>query len=212
MVKMSQKSPDLLWQEFADQEGLNPQQVEQFKQYESFLNLHNQQFNLTAITDLRSILRHHFSDSLVLRQCYELQAISSIADIGTGAGFPAIPLKIVFPHLKLVLIEVNHKKRQFLTDLANVLGLDDVQVCEYDWRTFLRITDYEIDLFVTRAALDPLELIRVFKPACVYNKAELVYWASKDFTPQTKVVPFIKREHVYKIGSRSRKLLFFGKP
>ena len=73
----------------------------------------NAKFNLTVITDPLSIIQYHFDDSLALAKHIDFNTIQSTADIGTGAGFPGIPLKILFPHLKTVLIEINNKKRTF---------------------------------------------------------------------------------------------------
>jgi len=156
------------------------------------------------------MVQRHFRDSLALRNCTDLNKIKSIADIGAGAGFPSIPLKIMFPHLGIVLLEVRNKKQTFLKELIKVLELEKAEVCAIDWRTFLRTTEGEIDLFVARASLPDDELMRMFKPGCSYKKSQLVYWASMQWEPDEKTVPFIKKECEYTLKKRHLKLVFMG--
>lgn len=206
------QNTDQMWEMFQKQAELTDAQVDQFKRYEGLLSTRNEEFNLTAITDLIAIMRLHFHDSLTLRDFVDLTQIKTIADIGTGAGFPSIPLKIVFPHLKLILIEVTHKKQVFLDELVNLLGLDDVEIFRLDWRTFLRTTQYDVDLFVTRAALGERELIRAFKPASHYRNASIVYWAALNWECDPLAQDFVRDQKEYKIAYKKRKLVFFGLP
>jgi 16S rRNA (guanine527-N7)-methyltransferase len=213
-IAMNAKIEDYqeLWQNFFERQALMPQQQEQFLKYYSLLLASNDIHNLTAITNLSSILADHFEDSLALRLFYDCKTISMLSDIGTGAGFPSIPLKIVFPHLGVVALEVNHKKREFLQTVIQELQLDNVVVSELDWRTFLRKTDYPIDLFCARASLQPEELLRVFKPSSPYKDAQLVYWASQHWISEERIASFITREESYIVGSKKRKLVFFKAP
>jgi 16S rRNA (guanine(527)-N(7))-methyltransferase RsmG len=187
-------------------------QIEQFEKYASYLLSCNEQFNLTAITDVAGVYRQHFEDSVMLSKFRDMSKVSMIADIGSGAGFPGIPLKIMYPHLKVVLIEVTYKKQQFLEDVIKLLELTDIEVCGMDWRTFVRHAEYPIDLFVTRAAFDELELMRIFRPACRYKDVELVYWASKQWEPHKKALPFIAAVEMYPLGHKERRLAFLRLP
>ena len=211
-MKIQQKPGDRFWVEMKGMYQPNDEQMVQFERYAACLLECNQQFNLTGVKDLSGVVRSHFEDSLALVKFIDLKTVSMIADIGSGAGFPGLPLKIMFPHLKVLLIEVTRKKRDFLADVVKMLDLSDVEISDLDWRTFVRKTDYPIDMFVTRAALDDLELSRMFQPACVYNAATLVYWASKDWEQHKKTVALINRVETYTIGSRERKLAFFSLP
>lgn len=197
-----------LWQDFARQEQLTEQQLEQFKRYTTMLLQANERINLTSITKIPNIIMYHFQDSLRLADCMSLDTVHVIADIGSGAGFPAIPLKIKYPHVSLVLIEVTLKKVAFLETVVRELGLSNVTVCPLDWRTFLRTTDYTIDLFVSRAALDPHELVRMYQPSCRYNTARLVYWASRTWQPDERLQ--VLREHTYSIADRTSRLVLLG--
>lgn len=87
----------------------------------------NQKFNLTSITDPAEIRRKHFEDSLSLLQAIRLTN-ESVVDVGSGAGFPGIPLKIACPGIKLTLVESKQKKVAFLKHLVSILGLNEVEV------------------------------------------------------------------------------------
>ncbi len=197
-----------LWQQFAQHEQLSEKQLEQYKTYAALVQERNKEFNLTALTELADIIPFHFQDSLALAQFVDFADVAMIADVGAGAGFPGIPLKIKFPHIKLVLIEVNQKKVAFLHEVVDKLGLADVQVFAIDWRAFLRKTDLPIDMFLARASVQPEHLINIFKPTCPYNKAQLIYWASRHWQPSKVVKPYIAEEASYQIGPKQRRYIF----
>ena len=87
----------------------------------------NKKFNLTAITDPEEVRRKHFEDSLTLLQTIQLTD-QSLIDIGAGAGFPGIPLKIACPGIKLTLLEATRKKTDFLKHIVSVLNLNNTEV------------------------------------------------------------------------------------
>ncbi len=196
-----------IWQSFAEQEQLSAHALEQFKTYASLLNDFRERMNLTAITGTENIVRDHFQDSLKLAQFIEMDKVRAICDVGSGGGFPGLPLKIKFPHLSVILIEVNNKKIQFLETVVSVLGLDNVIVSPLDWRTFLRTTTYDIDLFLARASLHTDELVRLLKPGSHYKKANLIYWASKEWQAGKIESPYVKNEYAYEIGSKKRRYI-----
>lgn len=200
---------DAAWAGLIKKYSLNESQQAKFKIYLEQLVAWNQKFNLTAITDESEIINYHFNDSLSLSRLINLHDLRSIADVGAGAGFPGLALKILYPHLKLNLIEVNGKKVQFLQHLIDLLELADVFVEQIDWRAFLRQGDPLIDLFCARASLQVEELVRIFKPGCVYKNAQLVYWAAKDWQPVGKVGELIAESLDYTVGERQRKLILF---
>lgn len=208
-MKLKQKPDEKVWLEFSEREKLSDAQIEQFTTYYNLLQEWNELSNLTAITSLSGILHQHFSDSLALRNFKDLATVTTMVDVGAGAGFPALPLKIMFPHLKVILIEVTQKKQRFLQEVVNKLGLENVEICPLDWRTFLRTTEGDADLFVTRAALDEVELSRLFRATCPYRNADLVYWASKEWECEPIVAEFLQSEHPYKNYRKDRKLAFF---
>ncbi len=198
---------------FAKQESLSDQQVERFKQFSALLLAWNKKINLTNLTSMQSIILYHFQDSLQLSKAIDVKQIDFCADVGSGGGFPGIPLALVYHHLHVTLIEVNKKKVQFLNEVIRQLSLRDrVVVYDQDWRTFLRTTDAEIQLFCARASLKPEELIRLFKPSCPYRNARLVYWASQQWEPSTKVMPYITDDVSYIVGTKTRRLIVMQQP
>lgn len=193
-----------LWQRFALKNNLTHTQLEQFQQYHQMLTASNELFNITTITDVHAVLAYHFEDSFKLGDVVDMNTIRSICDVGTGGGFPGIPLKIMYPHLRVLLLEVSRKKIAFLETVIERLELTDIEICDLDWRTFLRKVDTPIDLFCARASLHPDELIRIFSPACAYNTSLLVYWASAGWQPTKKEKPFLKKMYEYRVGDRKR--------
>jgi 16S rRNA (guanine527-N7)-methyltransferase len=121
-----------LYQDALNQFGvsLNPRQVSAFERYEVELLDWNARFNLTAIRDSESIRAKHFLDSLSCTLAWRDNPPACLIDVGTGAGFPGIPLKILQPSLQLSLVESVGKKAEFCRHLSGVLGLDKVEVLQ----------------------------------------------------------------------------------
>ncbi len=207
---MTEKKKTAIWQTFAKQYRLSDEQQRQFQLYAQLLKDWNARINLTALTDLDDIVDYHFADSIEITNFIDMKQYKMIADIGAGAGFPGIPIKIMFPHLALVPIEVNNKKIRFMQQVVDQLGLSDVHFVSDDWRTFLRHSDMPMDLFLARASLQPTELIRMFKPASAYKEADLIYWASKHWQPAADVMAYIAKEESYSIGGKKRRYIFFS--
>jgi 16S rRNA (guanine527-N7)-methyltransferase len=112
-----------------DEFGLaaNDQQVFQIQQYIKILLTWNEKLNLTAIRDPLEILYRHFCESMYAAVAVPVEN-GRLADVGTGAGFPGLPLKIIRPDLRVFLVESNLKKATFLAEVIRELGLVDVQV------------------------------------------------------------------------------------
>ena len=107
---------------------LNSRQIKAFSDFENELMLWSQIHNLTAIRDIDGIRAKHFVDSLSILRELKDPIPATLADIGTGAGFPGIPLKIVLPELRLTLVESVGKKAEFCHHIVKLLGLEGVEV------------------------------------------------------------------------------------
>ncbi len=108
---------------------LSREQIASFKLLEDELLEWNDRFNLTAIRDKEGIETKHFLDSLTCLMALDLNAAPrSLIDVGTGAGFPGIPLKLMLPNMRLTLVESIQKKAGFCTHVVEKLGLRQVQI------------------------------------------------------------------------------------
>ena len=107
---------------------LDEYQISQFLKYYNVLVEWNSFMNLTAITEFDDVLKKHFLDSLsLIKAIPDLKEKSySVIDVGTGAGFPGIPLKIAFPNLNITLLDSLNKRVQFLNEVINILDLEDI--------------------------------------------------------------------------------------
>ncbi len=104
---------------------LTEKQKDQFNKYYKLVTYWNERINLTAISDEDEFYTKHFYDSIATSFYYDFSNVKSICDVGSGAGFPSIPLKIIYPHLEVTIVDSLNKRIKFLNLLSEELGLED---------------------------------------------------------------------------------------
>jgi len=160
---------------------INPteKQILDLKKYYSLLIEWNNKINLTRIIDKEEVYLKHFYDSLTIVKVVNLEKIETLLDFGTGAGFPGMVLKIIYPHLKVTLLDSLNKRIIFLNEVIDKLNLKDIETIH------TRIEDYKekkFDLITTRA---------------VANLSKLLDYTNSIITKDTQFIPLkghIKKE------------------
>ncbi len=130
---------------------LTEQQKKQLKKYYEMLVEYNQHMNLTGITEESDVYLKHFYDSLTLEKAIHLEKMHTLCDIGTGAGFPGLVLKIVFPNLKVTLVDSLNKRILFLQDVIQELGLKEVEAIHVRAEEFAKNHREQYDVVTSRA-------------------------------------------------------------
>lgn len=137
--------------------------------YASFLLEYNEHTNLTAIKDIEGVYLKHFYDSLTIIKCINLNEYTTLADIGTGAGFPGMVLKIIFPHLNVTLIDSNNKKIEFLKLLIDKLKLNNITILNTRSEEYALSNLEKFDIVTARAVTALPALIELCLPLVKVN-------------------------------------------
>lgn len=118
---------------------LDENKLEKLNKYYELLIEYNKVMNLTGITEKESVYLKHFYDSLTISKIIDLNEFESLCDMGTGAGFPGLVLKIVYPHLHIVLVDSLNKRLNFLNEVINELKLNNIETVH------ARMEDYGLE-------------------------------------------------------------------
>ncbi len=155
---------------------LSNEQKELLKIYYEFLIEYNAHTNLTSITNAEEVYYKHFYDSILLSQVYDLKKCNYLLDIGTGAGFPGVVLKILYPNIKLTLLDSNNKKTTFLAELNKKLQLDNIEITNERAEDFIKNRREYYDIVTARAVKNLPVLIELSIP---YVKVDGYFIAMK---------------------------------
>lgn len=152
-------------------------QAEQFEKYYLYLVQENEKFNLTAITEEEDVIIKHFLDSIL--PIKELKEGSSLIDIGTGAGFPGIPLKIMRPDLKVTLLDSLQKRVKFLNEVISILNLKNITAVHSRAEDYVKETREIYDYVVSRAVARMNTLLEYTLPYIKIGGQALLYKSQK---------------------------------
>ena len=132
---------------------ISEKQLSSFERYYELLIEWNEKINLTAITEKEDVYVKHFLDSVSIIKICDLNQFDNLIDVGTGAGFPGIPIKILFPHLKITLLDSLNKRLVFLNTVIEELGLTDICTIHGRAEDIARLPEYrdKYDICVSRA-------------------------------------------------------------
>ncbi len=181
------------------------EQLNQLLTYYEFLIKTNETLNLTRITEFKDVVLKHFVDSASLSQYVDLNKNLQIIDIGTGAGFPGIPLKILFPNLDVTLADSLRKRIFFLNDVIKILSLDNIRTVHSRAEDLGKNEDFreKFDLCVSRAVANlstlselALPLVKIggmfvsYKSGEVHDELEDAQYAIKELSGKVKDVSY----------------------
>lgn len=145
--------------------NLTDEELVKFEEYKELLKEYNKKFNLTSITNDNEIYLKHFYDSLCIMKAQELLNSSSLLDIGTGAGFPGIPVAIVNKDIKITLVESNKKKCEFLKVVKDSLNLQNVEIINARAEDFAKTNREKFEVATSRAVANLSILLELEFPA-----------------------------------------------
>jgi 16S rRNA (guanine527-N7)-methyltransferase len=149
--------------------NITEKQIKHFETYKNLLQEYNQKFNLTSITEEEAIYLKHFYDSLCITKAIDLNSITTLLDIGTGAGFPGIPIAIIFNNIKITLVESNAKKCGFLNIIREKLNLKNVEIINERAEDYTKNNREKFDIVTSRAVAHLSILAELEIPALKTN-------------------------------------------
>lgn len=148
---------------------LTEEQIKKLELFYKILIEENEKINLTRITEKDDVYLKHFYDSLTLSKVVDLTKDMTLCDVGTGAGFPGIVLKIVFPNLKITLIDALQKRINYLNRVIDQLNLKDIEAIHTRSEDYARINREKFDIVTARAVANLTTLSEITIPMVKVN-------------------------------------------
>ena len=188
---------------------LDEVQKKQFTDFYEYLVEKNKVMNLTGITEFQEVLVKHFLDSLACVKAVDMSKVNRIMDIGTGAGFPGVPLKIAFPHLEACLLDSLKKRVNFLEETFQLLKLENITAIHGRAEEFAKNKAYRetYDLCVSRAVSNLATLSEYCLP---YVKTGGFFISYKSGTVQEEVEQAQKAVKI--LGGKIQDVVYFQLP
>ena len=175
--------------------SLTAEQLQQLERYYELLVEKNKVMNLTAITDYEDVVVKHFADSLAILHAYDIMKVRTVLDVGTGAGFPGMVLKIAYPDLQLTLLDSLNKRIGFLREVAEDLGLSGITFLHGRAEDYARDKQFreQYDLVVSRAVANLSTLSEYCIPYVRVGSAFVSYKSGESDEEIRAAVPAIER-------------------
>ena len=188
---------------------LDENQKKQFTDFYEYIVEKNKVMNLTGITEFQEVLIKHFLDSLACVKAVDMSRIKRIMDIGTGAGFPGVPLKIAFPHLEACLLDSLKKRVNFLEETFQMLKLENITAIHGRAEEYAKNKQYRetYDLCVSRAVSNLATLSEYCLP---YVKTGGYFISYKSGTVQEEVEQAQKAVKI--LGGKIQDVVYFQLP
>lgn len=188
---------------------LDENQKKQFTDFYEYLVEKNKVMNLTGITEFQEVLIKHFLDSLACVKAVDMSRIKRIMDIGTGAGFPGVPLKIAFPHLEACLLDSLKKRVNFLEETFQMLKLENITAIHGRAEEYAKNKQYRetYDICVSRAVSNLATLSEYCLP---YVKTGGYFISYKSGTVQEEVEQAQKAVKI--LGGKIQDVVYFQLP
>ena len=189
--------------------SLNEEQKQQFIAFYEYLVEKNKVMNLTGITEFQEVLVKHFLDSLACVKAVDMKKVTTVMDIGTGAGFPGVPLKIAFPHLEACLLDSLKKRVNFLEETFVLLKLQNITAIHGRAEEFAKNKSYRetYDLCVSRAVSNLATLSEYCLP---YVKVGGKFISYKSGTVQEEAEQAEKAVRI--LGGKIQDVVYFNLP
>lgn len=188
---------------------LDGEQRQQFVDFYEYLVEKNKVMNLTGITEFQEVLVKHFLDSLACVKAVDIKKVKRMMDVGTGAGFPGVPLKIAFPHLEACLLDSLKKRVNFLEETFELLKLEDITAIHGRAEEFAKNKGYreQYDLCVSRAVSNLATLSEYCLP---YVKVGGHFISYKSGTVQEELQQAEKAVKI--LGGKIQDVVYFNLP
>ncbi len=178
--------------------NLTDEMLDKLEKYYELLIEWNGKINLTAITDKKEVYLKHFYDSLTLCKVIDLNEVDTLCDIGTGAGFPGIVLKICFPHLKLTLVDALNKRINFLKLVCEELGLKNVECIHARAEEYALKNREKFDVVTARAVAALRVLLEYSIPLVKNSKYFIALKGTEDINESKNALKVLNSKIVQK--------------
>jgi 16S rRNA (guanine527-N7)-methyltransferase len=187
----------------------NPDQIAKIREYILILLKWNRSVSLTSITDPVEIVGRHFGESIFASKLLPVENCR-LADVGTGAGFPGLALKIAYPSIRLILIESNKKKCAFLSEVVRSLGLTDVEIRP---ERFEQIRQEEVlaNVITYRAVGEFKQLLR-WSTYALFPRGHLLLWVGADDSTRIASTSGWTWQPATRIPDSQRRFILIGRP